>query len=46
MKHLLTVLALITVLGWQLPLRAAASDAQLAAIAEMGRLNGIALQCR
>ncbi len=43
MKQLLTMLALISALGWQLPVRAAASDAQLAAIAEMGRLNGIAL---
>lgn len=45
MKTKFKILALLSVLIWQ-STAMAASDAQLLAVAEMGRLNGVALQCK
>ena len=45
-KRLLLSLPLVFVLQSPAFASEAASDAQLQAIAEMGRLNGVALQCR
>jgi hypothetical protein len=45
MKTKLKILALLSALIWQ-STAMAASDKQLLAVAEMGRLNGVALQCK